>query len=284
MQGPLLPVPTVGAALAWQRVCEKCNALKSLKRQWFHANRQLCAACMQQDDEDCASNLLVQRGRLCWALSRGGRPSWQPFHQSLSPCCARAALVRSRQEALDALPADYFAEEWDPVAGELALLPRMFTEADLEAVVEERSAALEASMPHQCSHPHASLMAQHGPLGCCWSCGVPGSPAQRMHSSRRRACSSAAGRLLVARVLQKSKSMHLAQVVSERLSQHVLDNYSKFVAGVTEVASVERDLQARAHLQRLVHAASNHCRPCQCRHVGISCLVCTCSSSMRRPL
>lgn len=33
------------------------------------------------------------------------------------------------------------------------------------------------------------------------------------------------------------------QTVSERLSQHVLSNYSKFVAGVTEVASVERDLQ-----------------------------------------
>lgn len=36
----------------------------------------------------------------------------------------------------------------------------------------------------------------------------------------------------------------LMQTVSERLSQHVLSNYSKFVAGVTEVASVERDLQA----------------------------------------
>ena len=35
------------------------------------------------------------------------------------------------------------------------------------------------------------------------------------------------------------------QTVSERLSQHVLSNYSKFVAGVTEVASVERDLQVQ---------------------------------------
>ena len=33
------------------------------------------------------------------------------------------------------------------------------------------------------------------------------------------------------------------QTVSERLSQHVLNNYSRFVAGVTEVASVEHDLQ-----------------------------------------
>ena len=37
------------------------------------------------------------------------------------------------------------------------------------------------------------------------------------------------------------------QTVSERLSQHVLSNYSKFVAGVTEVASVERDLQVELH-------------------------------------
>ncbi|CAL8467285.1 g6822 [Coccomyxa elongata] len=88
---------------------------------------------------------------------------------------SRAALARSKQEALDALPADYYQPDYDPVAGELAMLPRMFTEGDLEAVVEERSGVLET--------------------------------------------------------------------VSERLSQHVLSNYSKFVAGVTEVASVERDLQ-----------------------------------------
>lgn len=36
------------------------------------------------------------------------------------------------------------------------------------------------------------------------------------------------------------------QTVSERLSQHVLKNYSRFVAGVTEVASVERDLQVNS--------------------------------------
>lgn len=47
------------------------------------------------------------------------------------------------------------------------------------------------------------------------------------------------------------QGMRCAQVVSERLSQHVLDNYSKFVAGVTEVASVERDLQARQTLKIL---------------------------------
>lgn len=53
------------------------------------------------------------------------------------------ALARSKQEALDALPADYYQPDYDPVAGELAMLPRMFTESDLEAVVEERSGVLE---------------------------------------------------------------------------------------------------------------------------------------------
>ena len=38
------------------------------------------------------------------------------------------------------------------------------------------------------------------------------------------------------------------QTVSERLSQHVLSNYSKFVTGVTEVASVEQDLQVPSPL------------------------------------
>jgi len=59
------------------------------------------------------------------------------------PLLAPAALARSKQEALDALPADYYLPDVDPLAGELAMLPRMFTEADLEAVVEERSGVLE---------------------------------------------------------------------------------------------------------------------------------------------
>ncbi len=41
------------------------------------------------------------------------------------------------------MPAEYYQQEYDSVAGELALLPRMFTEADLESVVEERSGVLE---------------------------------------------------------------------------------------------------------------------------------------------
>lgn len=35
----------------------------------------------------------------------------------------------------------------------------------------------------------------------------------------------------------------LFQVVSEKLSAHVLQNYDKFVSGVNEVVCVERDLQ-----------------------------------------
>ena len=54
-----------------------------------------------------------------------------------------AALARAKQEGLDHLPAEYYQQEYDSVAGELALLPRMFTEADLESVVEERSGVLE---------------------------------------------------------------------------------------------------------------------------------------------
>jgi len=56
-----------------------------------------------------------------------------------------AALARAKQEALDHLPAEYYQQEHDSVAGELALLPRMFTEADLESVVEERSGVLEVN-------------------------------------------------------------------------------------------------------------------------------------------
>lgn len=58
-------------------------------------------------------------------------------------CACVAALAKAKQEALDALPVEYYQPDYDPVAGELAMLPRMFTEADLEAVVEERSGVLE---------------------------------------------------------------------------------------------------------------------------------------------
>lgn len=40
------------------------------------------------------------------------------------------------------------------------------------------------------------------------------------------------------------------QIVSEKLSQHVLKNYSAFVSGVNEVASIEQDLQVGAPAER----------------------------------
>ena len=50
------------------------------------------------------------------------------------------------------MPAEYYQPEYDSVAGELALLPRMFTEGDLEHVVEERSGVLEVQ-PNFCTNP-----------------------------------------------------------------------------------------------------------------------------------
>ena len=38
---------------------------------------------------------------------------------------------------------------------------------------------------------------------------------------------------------------NVLEVVSERLSKHVLANYDVFVLGINEAASVENDLQAR---------------------------------------
>ena len=38
---------------------------------------------------------------------------------------------------------------------------------------------------------------------------------------------------------------NVLEVVSERLSKHVLANYDVFVRGINEAASVENDLQAR---------------------------------------
>ena len=89
-------------------------------------------------------------------------PSWQPLemlsadtHVTHASACIHAqvcledmrvsiaALAKAKQEALDHLSAEYYQQEYDSVAGELALLPRMFTEADLESVVEERSGVLE---------------------------------------------------------------------------------------------------------------------------------------------
>ena len=53
--------------------------------------------------------------------------------------------------------------------------------------------------------------------------------------------------------LASEEATHSVQNVSEKLSQHVLRNYDKFVAGVGEVASVERDLEVRSWSSRWPH-------------------------------
>jgi hypothetical protein len=46
----------------------------------------------------------------------------------------------------------------------------------------------------------------------------------------------------------------MAQVVSELLSQHVLQNYDKFVAGIDEVGLVEQDLNDACAVTKLARA------------------------------
>lgn len=43
---------------------------------------------------------------------------------------------------------------------------------------------------------------------------------------------------------------NVLEVVSERLSKHVLANYDVFVRGINEAASVENDLQVRLIILR----------------------------------
>jgi len=44
-----------------------------------------------------------------------------------------------------------------------------------------------------------------------------------------------------------------AQVVSERLSRHVLKNWKRFVTGINEVSTIETDLEVR---QSIIYLAS----------------------------
>ncbi len=57
------------------------------------------------------------------------------------------------------------------------------------------------------------------------------------------------------------------QTVSERLSQHVLNNYSRFVAGVTEVASVEHDLQVKPISWTLLNPSDPFLNSCKDRTI-----------------
>ena len=66
------------------------------------------------------------------------------------------------------------------------------------------------------------------------------------------------------------------QVVSEKLSQHVIDNYDKFVAGVDEVTQVEAHLQA-AHVtakcaRGALALALREVGVCVCGGGGVGCV------------
>ena len=56
-------------------------------------------------------------------------------------------------------------------------------------------------------------------------------------------------------ILSTSRDHCCGQAVSELLSQHVMQNYDKFVAGINEVSRVEVDLLA-AHKTAKVGAAT----------------------------
>ena len=48
-----------------------------------------------------------------------------------------------------------------------------------------------------------------------------------------------------------------AQVVSERLSRHVLKNWKRFVTGINEVSTIETDLEVRSRLNTFMRAQPN---------------------------
>ena len=50
---------------------------------------------------------------------------------------------------------------------------------------------------------------------------------------------------LETQVTDSSASAFAAQVVSERLSRHVLKNWKRFVEGINEVATIETQLEVR---------------------------------------
>ena len=59
---------------------------------------------------------------------------------------------REKEAALAALPPGYFSPEFDPVSAELGRLRPAFSEAELEAVVEGRAAALEVVTERLSAH------------------------------------------------------------------------------------------------------------------------------------
>ena len=83
-----------------------------------------------------------------------GRACHLPFCPG---ACLRPGLLpaedeREKEAALAALPPGYFTPEFDPVSAELGRLRPAFSEAELEAVVEARAAALEVVSERLSAH------------------------------------------------------------------------------------------------------------------------------------
>ena len=73
----------------------------------------------------------------------------------------------------------------------------------------------------------------------------------------------AAGRLHAGKWSQEStfhpqRSMLLLQVLSELLSQHILQNYDKFVAGIDSVSNIESELRTALDVVRTGRADLSH--------------------------
>ena len=83
-----------------------------------------------------------------------GRACHLPFCPGacLKPGLLPAEDEREKEAALAALPPGYFTPEFDPVSAELGRLRPAFSEAELEAVVEARAAALEVVSERLSAH------------------------------------------------------------------------------------------------------------------------------------
>lgn len=178
------------------------------------------------------------------------------------------------EAALHDLAPGYFdpPEQFDALEHELRQLPVAFEAAHLEAVADERTGVLEVGgcwacragtlenwREQRCMRPLLQACVYACSRWCLlpfqqlnWHAASP--PAVACRSTQRHlpgagsACRGPAG--TASCLLDPPKAPTCTpsspdpQVVSEKLSQHVLANYSKFVEGVEEVVCVERDLQA----------------------------------------
>ena len=129
--------------------------------------------------------------------------------------------------ALAELAPGYFDPQFDALEHELRQLPVDFDQAALEAVAEERTGVLEVR----------ALCSQPASMRWC-SAGLPRGPAHRRARRGGGGAPPPPSSPAHATSPPPSNSTQLLQVVSERLSAHVISHYDKFVAGVDEVTQV----------------------------------------------